>query len=98
VPAFWWTVTIAGFAVFMALEVRQVEKNLASIYAGSPFWVKLVGSVGGGDVHTNANLLSFFYVLLPLLTMAFAVTQVHTCAADEDEGRSSSCWPGRWAG
>jgi ABC-2 type transport system permease protein len=86
-PAFWWTVTIAGFAVFMALEVRQAEKNLASIYAGSPFWVKLVGSVGGGDVHTNANLLSFFYVLLPLLTMAFAVTQVHTWATDEDEGR-----------
>ncbi|MGO8951587.1 MAG: ABC transporter permease subunit [Ktedonobacterales bacterium] len=87
VPAFWWTVGIAGFAGWMALEVRQAERNLASIFAGSPYWKTLFGNVGGGDVTTNATLLSFFYLFLPLLVMAFAITQANRWAADEEEGQ-----------
>jgi ABC-2 type transport system permease protein len=87
VPAFWWAVAIAGFAAFMALEVKQTEKNLASIYAGSPFWVQLVGKVGGGDPKTNASLLSMFYLLLPVLAMTFAITQAASWASDEEGGR-----------
>ena len=36
--------------------------------------------------HFNAALLSFFFVFLPVLLMAFAVTQASRWAADEEDG------------
>lgn len=86
-PTLWWMVGIAGFAAFMAAEVKQTENNLASIYAGSPYWRELMSKVGGGDVNSTATLLNFFYLLLPLLVMAFAVTQANHWAEDEEEGQ-----------
>src|SRR5258708_11449793 len=46
-----------------------------------------ITKIGGGDVSFNANLLSALFVLLPLMLMAFAVTQATSWAADEEEGR-----------
>jgi ABC-2 type transport system permease protein len=47
----------------------------------------LITKVGGGDVATNATILSALFTFLPLLLMAFAVTQVNRWAADEEDGR-----------
>ena len=86
VPTFWWTVVIAGFAAWMVFIVEQTEKQLRSLYESSPVLSSLIGKVGGGDIDTNASLLSFFFVFLPVLLMAFAVTQASRWAADEEDG------------
>ena len=89
VPTFWWTVGIAGTAAFMVVAVKQVEHTLSGIYsATSASFIKtLVEKVGGGDIQTNATLLSAIFLLLPVLLMAFAVTQVSGWSGDEEEGR-----------
>ena len=87
VPAFWWTLAIAGFAAWMVLVVKQTESQLATIYQSSPILKDLITKVGGGDVATNATILSALFTFLPLLLMAFAVTQVNRWAADEEDGR-----------
>ena len=86
VPTFWWTVAIAGFAAFFVVIVVQTEKQLKDLYQGSPLLNDLITKVGGGDVTTNASLLSFLFVFLPVLLMAFAVTQANRWAADEEDG------------
>jgi ABC-2 type transport system permease protein len=86
VPTFWWTVVIAGFAAWMVFIVVQTEKQLRSLYEGSPLLSGLISKVGGSDVDTNASLMSFFFVFLPVLLMAFAVTQASRWAADEEDG------------
>jgi len=87
VPAIWWTLAIAGFAAWMVVVVKQVESQLATIYQGSPLLKEIITKVGGGDVATNATILSALFTFLPLLLMAFAVTQVNRWAADEEDGR-----------
>jgi ABC-2 type transport system permease protein len=87
VPACWWTLGIAGFAGWMVVVVKQTEAKLATIYASSPFLKDLITKVGGGDVATNATILSAFFIFLPLLLMAFAVTQANRWSADEEDGR-----------
>jgi polyether ionophore transport system permease protein len=87
VPAFWWTLAIAGFAAWMVIVVQQTESQLATIYQSSPILKDLITKVGGGDVATNATILSALFAFLPLLLMAFAVTQVNRWAADEEDGR-----------
>ena len=87
VPACWWTLAIAGFAGWMVVVVKQTEAQLANIYADSPFLKDLLTKVGGGDIATNATILSSLFVFLPLLLMAFAVTQANRWSADEEEGR-----------
>ncbi|MGE5333199.1 MAG: ABC transporter permease subunit, partial [Nitrososphaerota archaeon] len=86
-PMLWWTLAIAGFAAMMVLVVQQTERQLRDFYEGSPLLSGLVTKVGGGDVSTNASLMSFLFVFLPVLLMAFAVTQASRWAADEEEGR-----------
>jgi ABC-2 type transport system permease protein len=86
-PTFWWTLGIAGFAAWMVVVVKQIEGQLKTLSASSAFLKDLITKVGGGDVNFNANLLSALFVLLPLLLMAFAVTQANRWAADEEEGR-----------
>jgi ABC-2 type transport system permease protein len=47
----------------------------------------VITSVGGGSqANFSAALLSFLYVFLPVLLMAFAVTQAGRWAGDEDDG------------
>jgi polyether ionophore transport system permease protein len=86
VPTFWWTVAIAGFAAWMVFIVQQTEQKLRDLYSASPALKDLLNKVGGGDVNTNATLLSFFFVFLPVLLMAFAVTQASHWASDEEDG------------
>ena len=86
-PTFWWTLGIAGFAAWMVVVVKQIEGQLETLSASSSFLRDLITKIGGGDVNFNANLLSALFVLLPLLLMAFAVTQANRWAADEEEGR-----------
>jgi ABC-2 type transport system permease protein len=87
VSTFWWTVGIAGFAAWMVFVDKQVETNLASLVQGSSLLKEIVTKVGGSSQATNATLLSFLFVFLPLLLMAFAVTQASRWAADEEDGR-----------
>jgi ABC-2 type transport system permease protein len=70
----------------MVFIVEQTEKQLRSLYESSPVLQGLIGKVGGGDINTNASLMSFFFVFLPVLLMAFAVTQASRWAADEEDG------------
>jgi len=86
-PTFWWTLGIAGWAAFMVVIARQVEAQLTSLFASSPILKNLLTKVGGGDITNNATLLSTLFVFLPLLLMAFAVTQTNRWASDEEEGR-----------
>ncbi|HYX48573.1 MAG TPA: ABC transporter permease subunit, partial [Ktedonobacteraceae bacterium] len=87
VPAIWWTLAIAGFAAWMVVIVKQTESQLATISTSSPILKDLITKVGGGDIATNATILSALFTFLPLLLMAFAVTQVNRWAADEEDGR-----------
>ncbi len=86
-PTFWWTLGIAGFAGWMVIVVKQTETRLADLFQGSPLLKDVITKVGGSDLTTNATILSFLFVFLPLLLMAFAVTQASRWSADEDEGR-----------
>ncbi len=87
VPAFWWTLGIAGFAGWMVVVVKQIEAKMAPIFASSPILKDVITKVGGGDIVTNATILSFLFVFLPLLLMAFAATQANRWSADEEDGR-----------
>lgn len=86
-PTFWWTVVIAGFAAWMVVVVKQMGDQLNTVAAGSSFIKDLIDRIGGSAATFNANLLSALFVLLPLMMMAYAVTQANTWAADEEEGR-----------
>jgi ABC-2 type transport system permease protein len=86
-PTFWWTVCIAGFAGWMVFIVKDTQERLAALYEGSPLLKELLNNVGGGDVGSSASLMSFMFVFLPLMLMAFAVTQASRWAADEENGR-----------
>ncbi len=87
VPAIWWTLAIAGCAAWMVVIVKQTESQLATIAQSSPILKDILTKVGGGDVTTNATILSALFTFMPLLLMAFAVTQVNRWAADEEDGR-----------
>jgi ABC-2 type transport system permease protein len=43
--------------------------------------------LGGSDAGTNASILSALFVFLPVLLMAFAVTQASRWSADEENGQ-----------
>lgn len=86
VPTFWWTLAIAGFAAWMVFIVEQTAQKLRGLYESSPLLKDVITKVGGGDVNSNASLLSFLYLILPVLLMAFAVTQASRWAADEEDG------------
>ncbi len=79
-PTCWWTLGIAGFAAWMVVIVKQTEDKLKIIYESSPMLKDFITKVGGGE-------LSALFVLLPLLIMAFAVTQANRWSADEEDGR-----------
>ncbi len=87
VPTFWWTLGIAGFAGWMIVVVKQTEVQLTALFEGSPILKNLFTKVGGGDLNTNATLLGALFIFLPLLLMAFAVTQSNRWSADEEDGR-----------
>jgi ABC-2 type transport system permease protein len=86
-PTIWWTLGIAGFAAWMVSVVKLLESRMSTLYGSSPALKDLLTKLGGTDASFNASFLSALFVFVPLLLMAFAVTQVSRWAADEAEGR-----------
>ena len=86
-PALWWTLGIAGFAGWMVYVVQLMETRLAGLLSSSPTMTNLIKNLGGADVGVNAGFLSAMFFFLPLMLMAFAVTQVNRWSADESDGR-----------
>ena len=84
--ALWWTVAIAGFAGWMVFAVKQLGGSLSGIDSQSAV-SSILNKLGGGDVKLTTTLLSAIFVILPMLLMAFAVTQVNRWSSDEEEGR-----------
>ena len=82
----WWTLAIAGFAAWMVVVVQQTESLLSSLLQGSAAMRDFL-KLGGSDAGTNASILSALFVFLPVLLMAFAVTQANRWSADEEDGR-----------
>jgi ABC-2 type transport system permease protein len=82
VPAAWWTLAIAGFAGWMVVVDQQTAAKLRTILEGSPVMRGIFG-----DVATDAAILSALFIFLPVMLMAFAVTQANRWSADEDDGR-----------
>ena len=87
VPACWWTLGIAGFAGWMVVLVKQTAASLATVSASSPLLQDFITKLGGGDRTANATLLSALFAFVPLMLMAFAVTQANRWSADEEAGR-----------
>ena len=89
-PTFWWTLLIAGFAAWMVVVVQQMADKLNTLLASSSsasLALTALKNIGGGASTFNAILLGAMFELLPVLLMAFAVTQVNRWKTDEDEGR-----------
>src|SRR6267378_3620531 len=75
-PTFWWTLGIAGGAAWMVVVVQQMLDRMQTLYTSSPFLKQLLANLGGAGAAFNASFLNAMFQLLPLLLMAFAVTQV----------------------
>ncbi|GAC1690917.1 MAG: hypothetical protein PVS2B1_13420 [Candidatus Dormibacteraceae bacterium] len=86
-PTFWWTLGIAGFAGWMVFVTQQMGGRITALLSNSPAGLALLKNLGGGGAGLSASFLSAMFFLLPLLLMAFAVTQVSRWAADEQDGR-----------
>ena len=90
VPTFWWTLGFAAFAAWMIVAVNQLASKMNALFASaqsSPA-ISILKNIGGGSsAELNGLLLGAMFELMPVLLMAFAVTQVNRWSADEDEGR-----------
>ena len=87
-PTFWWTLGIAGWGAWMVVVVKQVVSALTKLLSSSsPAELRIIENIGGGAARLDQVFLSAMFELLPILLMAFAVTQVNRWAADNDEGR-----------
>ncbi len=88
VPTFWWTLGIAGWGAWMVVVVKQVVSALTKLLSSSSSAeLRIIENIGGGASRLDQVFLSAMFELLPILLMAFAVTQVNRWAADNDEGR-----------
>jgi ABC-2 type transport system permease protein len=88
-PTLWWTLGIAGWGAWMVVIVKQVVTSLVKLLSssGSAAELRVIENIGGGASRLDEVFLSAMFELLPILLMAFAVTQVNRWAADNDEGR-----------
>ncbi|HEY7358023.1 MAG TPA: ABC transporter permease subunit [Ktedonobacterales bacterium] len=86
VPTFWWTVVIAGLAAEFVFIMQQTAQKLQDVFASSPVFKNVITNVGGSSASFNDSLLGFMFFFLPVLLMAFAVTQASRWAADEEDG------------
>ena len=86
-PTIWWSLLIAGLAAWLVVTVQQIGKQLEELIAQSPVMVQFLQTVGGTGSSMNATFLSAMFQTLPILLMAFVVTQVNGWAADEENGR-----------
>jgi len=89
-PAFWWTIGFAAGGAWMVFAVQQIVGKLADLFSNpdSTLALQILKNIGGGDPSAlNEVFLGAMFELLPVLLMAFAITQVNRWTADEDEGR-----------
>lgn len=89
-PALWWAIGFAAFAVWLIVAVQQLAGKLQPIFqgSGSELAARILANIGGGSqTALNELLLGAMFEMLPILLMAFAVTQVNRWSADEDDGR-----------
>jgi polyether ionophore transport system permease protein len=88
-PTFWWTLGFAAFAAWMIVAVHQLADKMNALFTGgqSSLTVQILRNIGGGTSGLNGLLLGAMFELMPVLLMAFAVTQVAGWSSDEDEGR-----------
>lgn len=87
VPTLWWSLLVAGFGAWMVIAIQQIGKQLEELVSQSPFMQQLLGAIGGQAATLNATFLSAMFQILPILLMAFVVTQVNGWASDEENGR-----------
>ena len=87
-PTFWWALGFAAFAAWMIIAVQQLANKLNALFTGpqSSLAVTILQKIGGGT-GLNDLLLGAMFELMPVLLMAFAVTQVNRWSTDEEEGR-----------
>jgi ABC-2 type transport system permease protein len=86
-PTFWWTLGMAALGVWLVVIVEQMAAQLQELTSSSPVFAQVLNSLGGSGATFNGALLSLLFFFMPLLLMAFAVTQVNRWAADGDDGR-----------
>ena len=88
-PTFWWTIGFAAGAAWMVFAVNQVVGRLQDVInsSSSPLAFQILKNISGGGKALNEIFLGAMFELLPVLLMAFAITQVSRWSADEDEGR-----------
>ena len=87
VPTLWWSLLVAGFGAWMVVAIQQIGKQLEDIVSQSPFMQQILQSIGGSGATLNATFLSAMFQILPILLMAFVVTQVNGWASDDENGR-----------
>ena len=89
-PTLWWTIGIAGYAAWMVVIVKQIVSSLNTLLSSSSSAsaaLQVIKNISGGGSKLDAIFLGAMFEVLPVLLMAFAVTQVNRWAADYDEGR-----------
>lgn len=89
-PTIWWTLGIAGWAAWMAVVVKQLVSTLTKLLessANGAAYQRALEKFGGGSSQIDEVFLGAMFELLPVLLMAFAITQVNRWNADNDEGR-----------
>lgn len=86
---FWWTVLIAGFAAWLVILVEQMVSTLNKLLSSgnNSHLLEIIQKIAGGKGGLDALFLGAMFQILPILLMAFAVTQVNRWRSDEDEGR-----------
>src|SRR5258708_2973365 len=58
VPAFWWTLGIAGFAAWMVSVVKLLEARMSTLYGSSPALKDLLIKLGWTDAGCNDSILT----------------------------------------
>jgi polyether ionophore transport system permease protein len=88
-PTFWWTAGFAAGAAWMVFAVNQVVGRLQDVLnsSNSPLALQILRNISGDAQGLNEIFLGAMFELLPVLLMAFAITQVNRWSADEDDGR-----------
>jgi ABC-2 type transport system permease protein len=81
----WWTLVIAGLAAWLVVIVKQTETQLRSLMQSSKAFEQVI-KLGGSDIATNEAILGALFLFIPILLMAFAVTQANRWSADEEDG------------
>lgn len=86
-PTLWWTFFMCGFSAWMLVVVKQIAAQLNTILNSSPAFREMLQQVGGPSADLTATFLSALFQILPILLMAFVVSQVNAWSSDEEDGR-----------